>query len=142
MTHTRRQFKQESGFSLLEVLVAFAILAVSLGVLMQIFSRATLTTLVAAQYSRAASLAEARLATVGSAIPLREGATSGEPEDGFAWELGIVQTQLTAEAPGASLTAPEPPVTPYRVTVSVLWRDGIRVRRLSLSTLRLGERQQ
>ena len=139
MIRARTRSTRQSGFSLLEVLVAFAILAVSLGVLMQIFSRGMLTTLAAAQYSRAASLAEARLAAVGSAIPLAAGATSGEPEDGFAWELSIVPTELTEEAPGLVLSTQAPPVTPYRVTVTILWQDGSRLRRLTLSTLRLGE---
>ncbi|HYN79168.1 MAG TPA: prepilin-type N-terminal cleavage/methylation domain-containing protein [Lamprocystis sp. (in: g-proteobacteria)] len=142
MIHARTQFKAQSGFSLLEVLVAFAILALSLGVLMQIFSRGMLTTLAAAQYSRAASLAEARLAAVGSAIPLEAGATSGKPENGFAWELSIVQTELADAAPGLALSTQAPPVTPYRVTVTILWQDGARARHLTLSTLRLGEQQK
>lgn len=129
----------QSGFSLLEVLVAFAILAVSLGVLMQIFSRASLTTVASSQYSRAASLVSARLDAVGSAIPLEPGAVSGEPEDGIAWELSIVPTELGLEAAGDPLGS-EPPVTPYLVTVTALWEDGGRVRRLSIATLRLGER--
>uniref|UniRef100_UPI0035939C60 type IV pilus modification PilV family protein n=1 Tax=Thiocapsa sp. TaxID=2024551 RepID=UPI0035939C60 len=60
MTGLRSRPGLQSGFSLLEVLVAFAILAVSLGVLMQIFSQATRTTLLSSQYSRAASLAESK----------------------------------------------------------------------------------
>ncbi len=128
----------QAGFSLLEVLVAFAVLAVSLGVLMQIFSRSTLTTITMSQYSRAVALAEARLAAVGSAIPLREGSVSGAPEDGFAWEQGIVQVQL-ADTQDTGLSATVPTVLTYRVTVTVLWQDAKRARRLALSTLRLGE---
>lgn len=126
------------GFSLLEVLVAFAILAISLGVLLQIFSRGTTTTIATAQYSRAVALAEARLAAVGSAIPLKEGATSGEPEDGFAWEVGVTRVEIGEPGAGPGLELSEPPVKAYRVTVSVLWPDGRRVRRLTLGSLRLG----
>jgi len=133
---------QQAGFSLLEVLVAFAILAVSLGVLLQIFSRATTTTITTAQYSRAAALAQARLAAVGSAIPLEAGPVSGDPEDGFAWELGIVPVELGEEPAGPGLSTSAPPVAAYRVTVTALWQDGPRVRRLTLSTLRLGEPEQ
>jgi len=135
----RRGRAAQSGFSLLEVLVAFAILAVSLGVLMQIFSRASVTTVASAQYSRAASLAIARLEAVGSAIPLEPGALSGEPDDGIAWELSIVPAELGPASDSDPFGA-GPPVTPYLVTVTALWQDAGRVRRLSLSTLRLGER--
>jgi general secretion pathway protein I len=132
---------RQCGFSLLEVLVAFAILALSLGVLMQIFSRATISTMTTAQYSRAVALAESRLAAVGNAIPLKEGGVSGDPEDGFAWELGIAPFALgdTPVEPGMAVGVL--PVAAYRVTVTVLWRDGARARRLSLSTLRLTQAQ-
>jgi general secretion pathway protein I len=106
---------------------------------MQIFSRASLTTAASAQYSRAASLVSARLDAVGTAIPLEPGAVSGEPEDGIAWELSIIPVELGLETDG-DLLGFGPPVTPYQVTVTALWRDGTRVRRLTLSTLRLGER--
>jgi general secretion pathway protein I len=130
----RIQRAGQAGFSLLEVLVAFAILSISLGVLMQIFSQASRTTLVSSQYSRAASLAEAKLNAVGSAIPLEEGTVSGDPENGIAWEINILQVELGEEF-GA-----EPPATPYRVNATALWQDGGKVRSLTFSTLRLGER--
>lgn len=131
--------KVQSGFSLLEVLVAFAILAISLGVLLQIFSRASVSTAASAQYSRAASLVEARLDAVGSAIPLEPGSVSGEPEDGIAWQLTIMPAELGLESEGAGFLGADPAVTPYRVTVTALWNDGGRVRRLTISSLRLGE---
>jgi general secretion pathway protein I len=131
----------ERGFSLLEVMVAFAILAVSLGVLMQIFSRASLATHVAAQYSRAVSLAESRLEAVGSAFPLEEGTVSGEPEDGYAWELSIIPVDtavVTGGEPSSGLDFQDP-IQPYLIVVTAIWKDGDKVRRLSLSSLRLGE---
>ncbi len=134
MTAIRRDRAHQTGFSLLEVLVAFAILSISLGVLMQIFSQASRTTVVSSQYSRAASLAEAKLNQVGNTITLEEGSVSGEPESGFAWEVSILPLELTEEF-GA-----DPPATPYRVNASAIWQDGAQVRRVTLSTLRLGER--
>ena len=123
--------RRQDGFSLLEVLVAFAVLAISLGVLMQIFSRATLTTVTTLQYSEAASLAESLLSRVGSEIPLQPGARSGRSVDGFDWEITITPIHLHDDA------FSEPEVIPYAVNASVLWRDTNQVRRLSLPTLRL-----
>ncbi|NCA71662.1 MAG: prepilin-type N-terminal cleavage/methylation domain-containing protein [Sphingobacteriia bacterium] len=127
--------RAQRGFSLLEVLVAFAILAISLGVLMQIFSQAARATVLSAQYSRAASLAESKLNGIDVLdVTLAEGVLSGEPEDGMAWEISI--TALTL---GDEFGAAEPLMRPYRVTATVLWQDGEQARRVTLSTLRLGE---
>ncbi|MBN2886183.1 MAG: type II secretion system protein [Chromatiaceae bacterium] len=128
-----RGARGERGFSLLEVLVAFAILAVSLGVLLQIFSRASLTTATAAQYSRAVALAESRLAAVGVEIPLEEGRFGGEADETFVWELSLFPLD-------SSTIAIETSWVPWQVNASVLWREGAQARRLTLSSLRLGPR--
>ncbi|EXJ17111.1 general secretion pathway protein H [Imhoffiella purpurea] len=115
-------------------MVAFAILAISLGVLLQIFSRATLTAATTSQYVQAASLAESLLNDVDVDIPLLEGAVSDRSEDGFDWEVTIVRVEFNEEA------FFEPPATPYRVNATVIWDDAGRTRHLTLSTLRLGEK--
>jgi len=65
----------QGGFSLLEVVVAFAILVLSLGLLIQIFSRALNTTVLSGDYSRAATLAQAHLNAEGIDIPLEPGSS-------------------------------------------------------------------
>lgn len=127
-----RRRRSQGGFSLLEVLVAFAILAVSLGVLLGIFSRATIATIASAQYSQAATLAESLLTLVGHEVALEEGAVSGGTESGFSWELTMLEVDLADEFPTTTLS-----VRAYRVNVTVLWFDAGRPRRLALSTLKL-----
>ncbi|BCU05675.1 type IV pilus modification PilV family protein [Allochromatium tepidum] len=127
-----RRRRSQGGFSLLEVLVAFAILAVSLGVLLGIFSRATSATIASAQYSQAATLAESLLNLVGHEIPLEEGTVSGETESGFSWELTLFELDLADEFPTTTLS-----VRAYRINATVLWFDAGRPRRLMLATLKL-----
>jgi general secretion pathway protein I len=79
----------QRGFSLLEILVAFTLFAMAMGVLMQIFSRGVNGASVADHYARATMYAESRQANVGVEMPLKEGVTSGRFEDGFAWEVMI-----------------------------------------------------
>lgn len=123
----------QAGFSLLEVLVAFAILALSLGVLLQIFSKALATTAVSETYSRAVALAESKLNAMGSELPLEEGVHSGDPEGGMDW------TVYVESYPIEGWLGENPPLQPYRVTAVVTWPGSARARRASLQTIRLGE---
>ena len=78
----------EAGFTILEVLVAFVVLAVTLATLMQVFSGGLREAQVADEYARAAQFARARLAAVTATERIEEGTTSGT-EDGFAWTLAV-----------------------------------------------------
>ena len=53
------------GFSLLEILVAFVIMALALGVLMRVFSGPLNSTAVADHYAEARLNAESKLASIG-----------------------------------------------------------------------------
>lgn len=121
------------GFSLLEVLVAFTILALTLGVLMQVFSRALNTSSLSGTYGRATALAEAGLGLVGVDIPLRPGSQGGETEDGLRWQVQVAEVALDNLLPG------EAPVPAYTITSQVSWDSPGGGRQVILSTLRLGE---
>lgn len=136
--HARRAGRlSERGFSLLEILVAFAILALSLGVLMRIFSGSMNATALAAEYSRAAALAEAKLNAVGVDIPLTPGVHQGEPEAGIDWVVNIHPMPLPA------WLGENTPLIPYAVTVVATWPiNGTgRDRRVVLESIRLDEAQ-
>jgi general secretion pathway protein I len=122
----------QGGFSLLEVVVAFAILALSLGVLLQIFSSAMNATSLSGTYSRAAALAEARLDLVGVEIPLEPGGDAGATDDGFRWQLVIDYYELNDPEWEASLQ-------PYLLKSIVSWDTAEGTREVVLSTLRVGE---
>lgn len=127
---------RQGGFSLLEVVVAFTVLALVLGVLIQIFSQAMATTALGGTYARAAALASSRLAAVGVEIPEEPGSYTGEPEDGLDWRVEIVPFESVELAE----LDWEPPFQPLAVTALVSWEDARGRRELRLSTLRLGEK--
>lgn len=129
---TRIRAGGQQGFSLLEVVVAFAILALSLGVLMQIFAAALNTTALSGEYSRAATLAEARLNAVGVDIPLEPGSYGEALDDGSSWEVFI--------APYLPEGLPfEPSMELFLVTATASFGDPERRRRIILTTLRLAD---
>ncbi len=121
------------GFSLIEVLVAFVIMALTLSVLFQIFGTGLRTTDTADAYVQAGMLAQARLVLAADQPPLRAGQQQGRFEGTpFGWE----QRVAPADTAALGLPAAEGFAT-YRVTVRVFWPAGRGERELTLDTLRL-----
>lgn len=121
---------RERGFTLLEVLVAFAILAVAATVLMNVFSQGTRQAALAADYGRAAELAESKLAALGIETPLEPGEQRGRFAEGFAWTTSVEPY----EEPDAAFD-PDAPLRPWLVSVTVFFDHARRA--VTLATLRL-----
>jgi general secretion pathway protein I len=122
-----------AGFTLMEVLVALAVVGLAMGAIAGVFSNGLLGHETASGAESALALAEEQLA-LAAAAP-RPGATSGTYDGRFAWQTTVAPFQDTADK-----DAPAPASLPslYRIAVNVSWRDGRRSRQVSLSTLRLG----
>lgn len=125
---------RESGFTLLEVLVAFTIFALSFMAILQIFAGGLGNTAVADRALVALGHAESLLARAGLEQPLAPGQRRGTFDDGMIWRKDVSLYRDDA------MTAAEPPpgLTPYAVTVSVSWADGGKTRDVTLNSLRLG----
>ena len=133
MRFDRRQLDvRQSGYTLIEVLVAFVILAMALTVLMRIFSGGLRNVSVSSDYATATLIAESRLAAAGIDVPLRPGESSGTEGERFAWTVSV---EDYAPRPGYRSAAKV--VDAYRVTVTVEWPHGDDTRRVDLSTVRL-----
>ncbi len=82
--------RSNRGFTLLEIVVAFTIAAVSVTALMKVFSNALNVTERAGGITQATLIAQSKLAQVGSAFPLEDGGQSGEEQSGaYRWQLTI-----------------------------------------------------
>jgi general secretion pathway protein I len=129
MTEPSAEPNAEAGFTLVEVIAAFAILALSFSVLMSAMSDGLRRSGGAAIEAEAGSLVQSLLARAGTETPLKAEETTGQTDGGLRWRLTMTPS---GEAEAAS------PVAAFRVTAEVFWRDGFRHRSLALSTLRLG----
>jgi general secretion pathway protein I len=125
------------GFSLLEVLVAFIILALALGVLMRIFSGGLGNIGTAEHYSRAVAIAESELASIGVGVPLTEGESTGGAEDGYTWRTSVRRHEASIQPVEAAVL----PVDLYQVEVTVNWDNTATTpRALRFVTLRAASR--
>lgn len=128
------------GFSLLEILVAFTLLAMAMGVLMQIFSRGVNGATLADRYARATMFAESKLATVGVEDALKESAAAGKFDDDFSWAL-VVRPYQDPFPKESSVVDFEKlmPTQLYEIELKVSFTaDDRRERVVNLSTLKLG----
>lgn len=87
--HNTRKNRRMNGFTLLEVLVAFMILAVSLGVIMHIFSLSLRTAHSATQQQMAVQLAQSKLSELLAESRIRPGVEQGSFNDEWRWRAEI-----------------------------------------------------
>ena len=124
--------RQQQGFSLIEILVAFMILAMSLTVIFRIFSGGLRNVALSEDYARAVLVAESQLAAIGVSEPLVSGVTLGEWDERFRWQRVI--DDYSPWEQDRELSAQ---VLAYRVTVNVGWEHAGQARQISLSSVRL-----
>jgi general secretion pathway protein I len=138
--------RRAHGFSLLEILVAFIVLALAMTILMQIFSTSLVGASITDKYARATMLAESKLAAVGVEEVLKEGGSSGTVDDIYNWAIEIKPYSEPS-------TDPNPANNPasyeqllyvklFEVVLSVSFPgDDKKVRTVTLSKLLVGPRQ-
>jgi len=134
--------RRAGGFSLLEVLVAFIIVALVVTALFRLYGGALGNASAADEWTRALLVAQSRLALAASAQPLLESTDAGSDADGrIDWRTSVtpyvppdadVDLERASEAMATRL---------FRVTVDVRF-PGIagQSRTLTLSTLKVGQR--
>ena len=124
--------KRCCAYTLIEVLVAMMILALSLTVIFRIFSGGLRNIGVASDYARAVMVAESVLAATGRTERLQPGEINGSLFDRYRW----VRT-ISPYRPDGELSYDNSPVNAYRVSVVVEWPATGSPRSLDLSTLQL-----
>ena len=124
--------RTQQGFTLLEVLVAFAILGIALGTLLQTFAVGLRNTALSEEYTQATLYAESVLAGLGVEEALEEGSLGGELDDKYSWR-GSASVYQEPDGPELEDNG----LLPYHVQVEVYWVDDDKERSVSLETLRL-----
>jgi general secretion pathway protein I len=116
------------GFTLLEVLVALAILSFAVVTMIQLFAQGLRLLRVSGDYQQAVLLADQKAREVET---VREGIESGQ-EGNFEWERRATVTEVPDELTVSSTS----PVRLFRVTVHVRWGTNRSVEVATLRTAR------
>lgn len=124
---------RHNGFSLLEVLVAFAILSLSLTIILRVFATGVHATVQSEDYSIAVEIAESLMAGIGVETPLQAGETRGQQSERYKWVIQVqpFQRQQRETHNQQDLTG-SPLWQLMRVRVEVAWGDEDRNQQRSL----------
>lgn len=124
------------GFTLLEVMLAFVIFALSFATVLEIMAGSMRSIRRASEDTEVALFAQSIMDLVGTEIPIEEGEFSGTGMDRYQWRLGIylysageadIETQELAELSGVEL---------YWIDLDIDWETGRRSRNTHFSTMR------
>jgi general secretion pathway protein I len=130
----RRRVRRDDGFTLVEVVVAIAILALMAGVIFRVNSDSIRNIHRADALADASALAQSLIAKVGTEIPLREGETRGRSGTGLQWRVQMKRY-------GDATDRAQWPVAAYTVMAEVTLRDSPDTQPVALMTLRLGPKE-
>ena len=135
-----RPTHSQQGYTLIEVIVAFALLAAALTLLLGTLSGATRQVRWSGDASRATLHAHSLLDTVGITEPVKVGERTGDFDDGrYRWLLRISRWEDPASTNGRQ--EPDNPETQvlYQLDLDVRWGRGGKGERLQWQSLRLSQ---
>jgi general secretion pathway protein I len=137
MRHLRITSKSRAGgFTLLEVMLAFVIFALSFATVLEIMAGSMRSVRRASDDTEVALLAQSVMDMVGTEIPVEEGQFSGTGMDRYDWQLGIYLFESGNDGVGTQELAEMSGIELYQVELDIDWETGRNRRGLHFSTIR------
>lgn len=125
------------GFTLIELIAAFLVFAIAIGLLMQVLSSAMRQVRQSSDYTMAALWAQSKLDAVGVGERIEPGHSDGSFDDTYKWDLTVQQVDPSAVEPppqlGATVSAANAglgegieiaPFDIYQIDLVVSWDSG------------------
>lgn len=137
-----RGLRKSRGFTLLEVMLAFVVFALSFAVVLEIMAGSMRSVMRASDDTKVALFAQSLMDLVGTEIPIEEGQYSGTGMDHYQWEMSITYYDAGGEsddAGGGGMISQEladmSGIELYRVDLYLDWETGRRQRDFHFSTI-------
>ena len=126
----------DKGFTLIEILVAMSVLAISLVVILQLFSGGLKSVRLSNQYTRAIFYAREKMEEILLTEDLEEGRQEGESEEPLGWRAEIVLIEPEDDE------ASKLPFDTLQIMVDVMWHEGEKEKHFQISTMRMVKKRE
>jgi general secretion pathway protein I len=125
---TRNVLGNKNGFTLLEVLVAFVLLATTVTVILQLFSSGIKALSVSEDYATAVIKAESKMREILDNDQLSENVWSETSPEGYRFDITVAQTYETRTK--------DLPLKILEIDVTMSWNKSGKNRSLTLNTMK------
>ena len=119
------------GFTLIEIVVALAILGIGLTVIIELFSGGLRLRKTSEDYTKAIGYGRMKMEEIISQGNIEEGNNEGDFDKTFRWQVDIKKVDLLPPDKNPDLKLP---VNLFQVKVNILWKSGSKERSASLET--------
>ena len=113
--------KKERGFTIVEVVIALAILGMGLTVIMELFSGGLRLGKTSGEYIKAVNYGRLKLEEIGLKPILEEEMEEGKFDDLFRWQVVTKRVNLLPDEQAKDL---KPPVELFHMDIQIIWKSG------------------
>jgi len=119
------------GFTLIEVVVALAILSVGLTVVIELFAGGLRLARVSEEYTKAVNYGRIKMEEIAVKPTMEEGSEEGKFDETFHWQVGVKKVDVLPIEKRPELKVP---VEFFQIRVKVIWKSGSKERSTSVET--------
>jgi general secretion pathway protein I len=130
---------RDRGFTLIEVVIAMAILGVGLVVIIELFSGGLRLERTSEEVSQAVNYARMKMEELSLQEKIEEGIQSGQFNKIFRWETECKKVDVLPPEKVQDITLP---IELFQVRVNVFWKSGSKERSTGIETYRAIKRQE
>ena len=131
-----KSMRHSGGFTLLEVLLAFVVFALSFATVLEIISGSMRNTMRAREYTEVALIAQSVLDQVGLEIPLEQGTNVTGDSGDYSWEVFIDAYEASPDNAQSVELAELTGIELLRIDLLVSWGEPPREKTYGFSTIR------
>ncbi len=130
----RRNVRSNPGFTLIEVVVALAILGIGLTIIIELFSGGLRLGRASMEYTKAVNYARMKMEETMAKSAIEEGTQEGESDDKtFRWQMGVKKVDLLSIDKSLDY---KPPVELFKFKIDVFWKSGSKEKSTSVESLK------
>lgn len=117
------RMKRQRGFTIIEVVIAIAILGIGLTVIMELFSGGLRLGKASGEYIQAVNYGRLKLEEIALKPILTEQTEEGKFDDLFRWQVVTKKVDLLPERQAIET---KPPVELFHMDIQIIWKSGLK----------------